>query len=233
MLELRNLQAGYGKKQILFDISLQVSPGEIIAIIGPNGSGKSTILKSICGISPVWSGDLLLDSHPLQNHSPAQIINHQLAFAPQDNRVFDQLTVLENLSIAGHHLPKLQIKVRIAEILEIFPALQKKLHQEAGKLSGGQQQALVIARSLIPSPRYLLLDEPSLGLSPTVMNNLFETIQQINRETNIAILIVEQRVREVLAICDRVYGVKQGKIAFAGTSEDLSNDPQNLKRLFL
>jgi branched-chain amino acid transport system ATP-binding protein len=233
MLELRQLEVGYGKKQILFGLSLQIQPGEIVAIIGPNGCGKSTTLKAICGLSQIWSGEILLDNQPIHNQPPAQIINHKLAFAPQDNRVFDQLTVLENLTIAGHRLSKPQLKNRITEVIDLFPFLKIKLHQEAGKLSGGQQQALSIARSLISEPKLLLLDEPSLGLAPTVLHNLFDTIQRINRDAGIAILIVEQRVREVLTICDRVYGINQGKTAFEGIPEDLLNNPQNLQRLFL
>jgi branched-chain amino acid transport system ATP-binding protein len=233
MIELKQLEVGYGKKQILFNLSLQIQPGEIVAIIGPNGCGKSTTLKAIIGLSPIWSGQILLNNQPIQTQTPAQIIHQKLAFAPQDNRVFDQLTVLENLTIAGHPLSKPQLKTRITEILDLFPMLRDKLRQEAGKLSGGQQQALALARSLILEPKLLLLDEPSLGLAPTVLHDLFDTIQRINRDAGIAILIVEQRVREVLSICDRVYGIKQGKTAFEGTPEDLLKDSQNLKQLFL
>jgi branched-chain amino acid transport system ATP-binding protein len=233
MLELKQLEVGYGKKQILFNLSLQIQPGEIVAIIGPNGCGKSTTLKAIIGLSQIWSGQILLNNQPIQTQTPAQIIHHKLAFAPQDNRVFDQLTVLENLTIAGHPLSKPQLKTRITEILDLFPMLRDKLRQEAGKLSGGQQQALALARSLILEPKLLLLDEPSLGLAPTVLHDLFDTIQRINRDSGIAILIVEQRVREVLAICDRVYAIKQGKISFEGNPAALLDNPPLLKHLFL
>jgi ABC-type branched-subunit amino acid transport system ATPase component len=233
MLELKQLEVGYGKKQILFNLSLQIQPGEIVAIIGPNGCGKSTTLKAICGLTQIWSGEILLNNQPIQNQTPAQIISHKLAFAPQDNRVFDQLTVLENLTIAGHGLSKPQLKTRITEVIELFPMLQTKLRQEAGKLSGGQQQALALARSLILEPKLLLLDEPSLGLAPTILHDLFDTIQRINRDAGIAILIVEQRVREVLAICDRVYAIKQGIIFFESNPISLLSDSRQLKDLFL
>jgi branched-chain amino acid transport system ATP-binding protein len=233
MLEISNLESGYGKKQILYGVSLQVQPGEIVAIIGPNGSGKSTTLKTICGLSHRWKGDILFDGCLINDQPPTQNIHRKLAFAPQGSRVFDQLTVLENLEIGGHHLPRPQSKQRIYEVVLLFPLLRQKFNQEAGQLSGGQQQMLALARVMIAQPKLLMLDEPSLGLAPALLSDVFDAITRINRETGTAILIVEQRVREVLGICDRVYGIKQGRTAFAGTPEDLLNDSQNLKSLFL
>jgi branched-chain amino acid transport system ATP-binding protein len=233
MLAIKQLEAGYGKKQILFGVSLQVQPGEIVGIIGPNGCGKSTTLKAVSGLIHPWNGEIRFDGVVSNNTTPAQNVRRKLVFAPQGNRVFDQLTVLENLKVGAHSLPQSQIQSRIDEAINLFPVLQSKLRQDAGKLSGGQQQMLALARALMSQPKLLLLDEPSLGLSPGILSDVFNAIVRINRETGIAILIVEQRVREVLSICDRVYGIKQGKTAFEGTPEDLLKDSQNLKQLFL
>lgn len=233
MLDIRNLETGYGKKQILFGLSLQVKPGEIVSIIGPNGCGKSTTLKAICGLTRPWHGEIWFDGALVNGHTPAQNVQRQLVFSPQGNRVFDQLTVLENLKIGGHHRSQAQIQPHIQAAMAIFPILQQKLHQEAGKLSGGQQQMLALARALIAQPKLLMLDEPSLGLAPGLLSDVFETIIRINRETGVAILIVEQRVREVLGICDRVYAIKQGKTSFEGSPKELLDSPQKLKNLFL
>jgi ABC-type branched-subunit amino acid transport system ATPase component len=232
MLEVTNLEAGYGKKQILFGLDLQVHPSEIVAIIGANGSGKSTILKAISGITPIWNGEICLNGKSLNNLS-CDRINNKLAFVPQSNSVFDQLTVLENLAIGGHSVTSAQLKQRIEVMLEIFPTLKAQLHKEARKLSGGQQQMLGIARALVPTPQILLLDEPSLGLSPQILSTVFEQMVHINQEFGVAILVVEQRVREVLGICNRVYAVKQGKISFEGNPVELLDNPPQLKNLFL
>jgi branched-chain amino acid transport system ATP-binding protein len=233
MLNIRQIEAGYGKKQILFDISLQVQAKEIVAIIGPNGCGKSTILKTICGLTHPWSGEILFDGVNINDKTPSQTMARKLVFAPQGNRVFDRLTVLENLKLGGQHLSSSQIQVRIDEVIVLFPVLQENRHQEAGKLSGGQQQMLALARTLISAPKLLMLDEPSLGLSPKLFRDVFDTIIRINQETGVAILIVEQRVREVLGICDRVYGIKRGQNFLEENPNDLLNNPQNLKQLFL
>jgi branched-chain amino acid transport system ATP-binding protein len=233
MLEINHLEAGYAKKQILFDISLKIKSKEIVAIIGSNGCGKSTILKTISGLIHPWNGEIWFDGVLTNNYTPSQNVHHKLAFAPQGNRIFDQLTVLENLKLGGYYLPTSQLKSKINEAINLFPILKTKLSQDAGKLSGGQQQMLALARALMSQPKLLLLDEPSLGLSPGVLRDVFETIHHINRETGVAILIVEQRVREVLEVCDRVYGIKRGQTMFESDSKNLLNDSQNLKNLFL
>ena len=233
MLDIHHLEAGYSKKQILFDISLQVKPREIVSIIGPNGCGKSTILKAICGLTHPWDGEIWFDGALINGNSPSQNVLHKLVFSPQGNRVFDRLTVLENLKIGGHHLSQSQLEPRIREVIALFPALQPKLSQEAGRLSGGQQQMLALARALISQPKLLLLDEPSLGLAPGLLDDVFDAIVRINQETEVTILIVEQRVREVLRICDRVYAVKHGEISFEGSPAELLDNSQEVKSLFL
>lgn len=231
MLEIKNLNTGYDKKQVLFDVSLNVNQGEIVAIIGPNGSGKSTLLKTISGLIPVWSGDISLQRKTLVGNDPSDNLKEGMVFCPQGNRVFMGLSVKENLEIGGYLLNKEEVKKRIENVLVIFPVLKERLKQEAGSLSGGERQMLSIARALIPQPEILLLDEPSLGLTPNLIKGVFDKLLELNGSFNITILIVEQKVREVLSISNRVYALKLGRISFAGLSTQLNEG--KLKEVFL
>jgi len=233
MLEIRNLEAGYGKKQVVFGLSLDIREGEIVALIGPNGAGKSTVLKAICGLIPTWKGEIRFGGVPTNGSTPAQNVARGMTFCPQGNRVFDELTVMENLEIGGFQLPKKNLKVRIEEVLGVFPVLKERLQQEAGNLSGGEQQMLSLSRAMVPRPRLLLLDEPSLGLSPNLVASVFGRIAEIGRQTGVAMLVVEQKVREVLAISQRVYSLKLGRVAFVGASASLKDDKNKLRDLFL
>ena len=232
MLEIKNLQTGYGKKQVLFGTSLEVKQGEIVAIIGPNGAGKSTILKTVCGLIPVWDGEILFGNTPINGSSPAKNVSRGITFCPQGNRVFDELSVTENLQIGGIHLKTTELKERIDDVLQLFPILKNRLRQNAGKLSGGEKQMLALCRALVPKPKLLMLDEPSLGLSPNLVSSAFEKILEINKDTGIAVLIVEQKVREVLKISHRVYGLKLGKVEYVGKPDEMIQDAQ-LRRVFL
>ena len=233
MLEIKEIDTGYGKKQVLHSVSIEVRAGEIVAVIVPNGSGKSTVLKTVCGLLPVWKGEILFEGVPLNGSSPAMNISRGITFAPQGNRVFDELTVQENLETSGFHMQKSELCNRIEEVLNLFPILRERIQQEAGKLSGGEQQMLALARALIPKPKLLMLDEPSLGLSHSLVKTVFEKIVEINRETKTTILIVEQKVREVLEICSRVYSLKLGKVAFAGSPDEIKSNKPKLRELFL
>ncbi len=233
MLEIKNLETGYGKKQVLSDVSMEVSEGEIVGIIGPNGAGKSTILKAISGILPIWEGDILFDNNSIKKNSIAENIKSGLTFAPQGNRVFDELTVKDNLELGGYLLSKKILKERIEQAYDIFPILKKRSKQIAGKLSGGEQQMLALTRALIPEPKLLLLDEPSLGLAPNLMNDVFEKFVEINKIFGISMLIVEQKVNEILNISDRIYSIKLGKVAFKGKPAQLKGNKEKLKELFL
>ena len=233
MLEISDLETGYGKKQVLFGVSMGVSEGEIVALIGPNGSGKSTVLKTVCGLIPAWKGETRFNGSSTNGTTPAQNVARGITFAPQGSRVFQELTVLENLEIGGFQLPRKAARDRIAQVLDFFPALKERTRQDAGRLSGGEQQMLALARALVPQPKLLMLDEPSLGLSPNLVGAVFENIVEINRESGVSILIVEQKVREVLEICNRVYSMKLGKVAFDGPPGDLKHDKAKLKQLFL
>lgn len=233
MLEIRKLETGYGKKQVLFGPSMEVREGEIVALIGPNGAGKSTVLKAVCGLIPAWEGEICFDRSSLDDDTPAQRVARQITFAPQGGRVFHDLTVMENLEVGGFQLPRRVVKKRIALVLELFPELKDRTRQDAGKLSGGEQQMLALARALIPKPKLLMLDEPSLGLSPKLVKSVFERIVELKQELGLSVFIVEQKMREVLGISARVYGMKLGRVVFDGDSRDLIGDRKQLKGIFL
>jgi branched-chain amino acid transport system ATP-binding protein len=218
---------------VLFGISLEVRTNEIVALIGPNGAGKSTVLKAVCGLIPVWSGKIRLNGTVTNGLTPRQNVGLGLMFAPQGSRVFTDLTVVENLEIGGWQLARRALGARITQMLDTFPALKERAHQVAGKLSGGERQMLSLARALIPSPRLLVLDEPSLGLSPQLTCMVFKRISEINADMGVTILIVEQKVRQVLDVAHRVYSLKLGKVAFEGTPGELTADTMRFRQLFL
>jgi ABC-type branched-subunit amino acid transport system ATPase component len=232
MLEIIELESGYNKRQVLYGLSLNVKNGEIVSIIGPNGAGKSTVLKAVFGLIPTWSGNINFNGHQINGNTPAQNVISRITYAPQGNRVFNDMTVMENLELGGFQLTRDVLIDRVSSVLDLFPLLKDKIRQNASKLSGGEQQMLSLARALIPEPMLLMLDEPSLGLSPNLIRHLFDKIVHINRERGVGILIVEQKVRVVLEICARVYSMKAGKIAYSGSSLDVYNN-EKLKKLFL
>ena len=231
MLELKKIETGYGKKQVLFGLSMKVQKGEIVAIIGPNGAGKSTILKAVCGLIPTWKGEICFDNIRVNGSSPAKSVKRGITFCPQGNRVFDELSVVENLQVGGIHLRPKELQDGIDRVLQLFPVLKDRLRQSAGSLSGGEQQMLALGRSLVTKPKLLMLDEPSLGLSPSLVSTVFERISLINQDMGITILIVEQKVRQVLEFCHSVYGIKLGKVVFEGTPKNLADN--NLEKIFL
>jgi len=233
MLTIEQLDAGYNKKQVLFGLSLEVRQGEIVALIGPNGAGKSTVLKAVCGLIRAWNGQITFNGELTNDSTPAKNVTRGITFCPQGSRVFHELSVQENLQIGGFQLPSRDLAGRIDEALGLFPTLRDRLKQQAGKLSGGEQQMLAMARALIPKPRLLMVDEPSLGLSPNLVRDVFETIVRINRETGVAVLIVEQKVREVLGVAQRVYSLKLGRVAFDGLASELRDNRDKLRELFL
>ena len=233
LLKIENLNTGYGQFQVLFDLSLQVNQGEIVSIIGPNGSGKSTILKSICGLLQTWKGDIYFQGKSIKKNSVSRNIESGITFSPQGNRVFDELTVVENLEIAGFHLPKEELRTRIKTTIDFFPVLKNRMKENAGNLSGGEQQMLALARALIPDPELLILDEPSLGLAPNLVKDTFKKLSEINKSKHITLLIVEQKVNEILKISDRVYSIKLGRVAFEGRVGALKGNKKKLNELFL
>ena len=233
MLNVEALETGYGKKQVLFGIDLEAAQGKVTAIIGPNGSGKSTALKAMFGLIPVWKGMITYKGKDVTNRGTQANVRDGIAFVPQGNRVFDEMTVLENLEIGGFHLSKKSFQTELKKIWELFPELEQRKKQNSGKLSGGEKQMLALGRALIMSPRLVLMDEPSLGLSPKLVTFMMGHIRKINHEFGVTVLIVEQKVREVLNICHHIYSIKLGKIAYSGAPELLKTDKQKLKELFL
>jgi branched-chain amino acid transport system ATP-binding protein len=218
------LVTGYGKKQVLNGVSLEVAGGEIVAIIGHNGAGKSTLLRAVFGLLPVWQGRVSLEGKPLDHIGPRELLRVGVSYVPQGNRVFTDLTVRENLEVAGITLPsKVRLKEGIERALELFPALAPRLKQRAGTLSGGEKQMLALANALVVSPRLVLADEPSLGLAPQLVSGALRHIQELNRNHGVTILIVEQKVREVLKIARRVYVLRNGRVSFHGPTESLDN----------
>ena len=232
MLEVIDLKTGYGKKIVIHSASIKVEEKEIVALIGPNGAGKSTLLKAIMGLLPADEGDIRYNRTNIQNEKPADNVIRGIGFVTQGNRVFTELKVIENLEIAGHFFAKEKLQQRIEETFDFFPILKERKSQLAGSLSGGEKQMLSLGRAFVARPKLLLLDEPSLGLSPKLLKSVMAKIKGINEKSGTTILIVEQKVKEVLSISDRVYVFKLGKVVFQGTSDELLNKG-DMRKLYL
>lgn len=225
VLRVDSLVTGYGKKQVVNGVTIEVASGEIVALIGHNGAGKSTLLKAVFGLIPIWKGAVHLNGTAWPKPAPRDLLRAGIAYVPQGNRVFTDLTVHENLEMGGTTLSNKQsLKEGIERALTLFPALRPRLKQRAGTLSGGEKQMLALANALILAPKVLLLDEPSLGLAPPLVSEALGSIHQISRESGITVLIVEQKVREVLKIAHRVYVLRNGKISFTGITDELKDD---------
>lgn len=233
LLDIETLITGYGKKQVLNGVCLKVQDSEVVALIGHNGAGKSTLLKAIFGLVPIWSGCIFLNQKLLNPPLPSQLLHSGVVYLPQGNRVFADLTVLENLEMAGTTLPgKKLLGDRVEYVLNLFPSLKGHLRQSARTLSGGEKQMLALASALILSPRLMLLDEPSLGLAPSLAVETLRRIKQISSDSNTAVLIIEQKVREVIKIAQRVYVLRNGQISFFGDTVEL-NDDSRLREVYL
>jgi len=225
MLEVENLSAGYGLIQILWDVSFKIKEKEIVSIIGPNGAGKTTLVKTIMGLLPAKSGTIKFKGEHIEKLPPYEIVKKKISLIPEGRDIFPKLTVGENILLGAYTLKdKQQVKESQERIYQIFPVLQKKEKVLAQTLSGGEQQMLVIGRSLMSNPKLLILDEPSLGLAPIIVAKVLDTLQQINEE-GVAILLVEQNIRDSLNIADRGYVLEEGKIILEGEGRKLlSND---------
>lgn len=233
ILNINIEEAGYGKKVILNDISLSIEKEMITAFIGPNGAGKSTLLKSIIGTIDFVKGEIKFEDKNILKILVERRVEMGIGFVPQGNRVFHDLKVSEDLEIAGYILKdKTELKNSIETVLEFFPDLKNLLKQDAGDLSGGEKQQLALARALVTKPKILMLDEPSLGLSPQLLHQAFEIIKNVRETFGCTILIVEQKVRDILKIADKVYALKLGNIVFEGTPQELEKG-ENLKEIFL
>ena len=226
MLELKNIKAYYGNIQALKDVSIQISEGEIITLIGANGAGKSTTLMSICGIVPPRSGEILFMGKPIQDMAPYNIVSLGICQVPEGRRIFPFLTVAENLDMGAFlRNDKDEIKRDIEYIYELFPILAERRNQAGGTLSGGEQQMLAISRALMAKPRLLLMDEPSLGLAPLVVKQIFEIIKKINAESKTTIFLVEQNANMALKVAHRGYVMETGRVSMSDTAANLlAND---------
>jgi branched-chain amino acid transport system ATP-binding protein len=221
MLRLDGVSAGYGDFQALFEASLEVHAGEAVAVIGPNGAGKTTLLRVISGIIPLRGGHLSMEGQPLDRLPSHRVIETGIAHVPENRRLFPRLSVEENLKV-GAYLPaaRRHFAERLEFVYSLFPRLKERRHQLAGTMSGGEQQMCAIGRALMSGPKLLLMDEPSAGLAPVIVQQVFELVRRLRSE-GYTVLIVEQNIQQVLKVVDRAYLLEVGRIKLSGRSEDL------------
>jgi branched-chain amino acid transport system ATP-binding protein len=225
MLNVQDLHVSYGLVAAVKGVSFDVSKGELVTIIGANGAGKSTTLNALMGLVPLASGAIKLNGDSLAEVSVENRVGLGMGYAPEGRRVFSSLSVLENLKAGGITLSKSAMETRIQEVMERFPILRERRHQDAGVLSGGEQQMLAIARALMVNPDFLILDEPSLGLAPKIVSVVFEIIGEL-KQAGVTILLVEQNVKKSLAVADRAYVMELGLIVKSGPAAELADDPE-------
>jgi branched-chain amino acid transport system ATP-binding protein len=231
MLEIRALRGGYGAVEVLRGLSMKVQAGEVVALLGANGAGKSTLNNTVCGIHASFGGSVRFGERDITRAPVTEIVAAGLIQVPEGRRVFPNLSVRENLELGSYRRGRERRAQNLEKTLNVFPKLRERLAQRAGTLSGGEQQMLAIGRGLMAEPRLLILDEPSLGLSPLLVEELFALIARLNKE-GLAILLVEQNVGQTLEIAHRAYVLENGVIAFEGTPAGLLADP-DLKRAYL
>ena len=233
MLEVRNIQTYYGNIQALKNVSLTINEGEIVTLIGANGAGKSTTLMSICGVTPPRHGEIVFRGQPIQNLSAEKIVSLGICQVPEGRHIFPQMSVLENLEMGAYmRNDKAAIKSDIDYVFERFPILEQRRQQAGGTLSGGEQQMLAISRALLARPSLLLLDEPSLGLAPLIIKQIFEIIKQINAENNTTVFLVEQNANQALKIAHRGYVMENGAITLEDKAENLLSN-EEVKKAYL
>ena len=231
LLAIDGLRAGYGETEVLRGIDLVVEPGEIVAVLGSNGVGKSTLNQTISGIVRARAGSIRFDGDAIEHEKPATIVARGLIHVPEGRRVFPNLSVRENLDLGSYRRAAARRAQNRERVFDIFPRLCERRAQRAGTLSGGEQQMLAIGRGLMAEPKLLILDEPSLGLSPILVEELFALIQRIHAE-GVSILLVEQNVVQSLEVADRAYILAEGQFVMSGTAADIGADPE-LKRTYL
>jgi branched-chain amino acid transport system ATP-binding protein len=224
MLSLASVSAGYGSFRALFEVSLEVAAGEAVGVIGPNGAGKTTMMRVISGVVPLVAGEMTFDGRQLNGLAAHRIVERGIAHVPENRRLFPRLTVEDNLRI-GAFIPQARARIaeRMAWVYDLFPRLKERREQLAGTLSGGEQQMCAIGRALMSGPKLILMDEPSAGLAPIVVQQVFELVRRIRAE-GLTVLIVEQNVQQVLDIVDRAYLLEVGRIRLAGSSAELKDN---------
>lgn len=231
MLEVKDLQVHYGKALALEQVDLRVQEGELLAVIGPNGAGKTTLLRTISGLIPLTKGEVYFDQTPLTGQPPHEIARKGLVHCPEGRRPFGEMTVLDNLRMGSLFISCSEEQERLERVYGLFPILRERASQLAGTMSGGQQQMVAIARALMMAPKLLLLDEPSVGLAPKVVDEIFETVSYI-KESGVTVLLVEQNVEVAMNVADRLAVLDHGNLVFCGTKEELLND-HNLSEVYL
>lgn len=231
MLDVVDIRGGYGEVEVLRGVSLRVAEGETVALLGSNGAGKSTLNNTICGLLPVWNGEIRFDGEAISGASSEAIVEEGIIQVPEGRLIFPNMTVRENLELGCYRRARDRRAQNLDRVVSVFPRLRERFGQIAGTLSGGEQQMLAIGRGMMAEPRLLILDEPSLGLSPILVEEMFTLVRSLN-EGGLALLLVEQNVVQSLQIADRAYVLENGAIALEGPAGQLMND-KNLKRSFL
>jgi len=232
MLETYNINAGYGEIQVLWDVSLKIEKGEIIALLGPNGAGKTTLTKVLIGLLKPYSGVIKFNGIDITNTAPYERVKIGISLVPEGRQIFPYMTVLENLYAGMYSLKKID-KEAIEHVFEIFPRLKERVNQKAGSLSGGEQQMLAIARALVTKPKVLILDEPSQGLAPKIVGIIFDVLKILRDEENISILLIEQYVYDALSLSDRTYIMRNGRIVYEESSSKILTEKRELLSLYL
>ena len=222
MLKISNVETFYGKIQALRGVDLDVNDGEIVSLIGSNGAGKSTLLMTISGVNKAKRGNIVFNGENIENEEPHKIVDMGICQVPEGRRIFSRLTVEENLRLGAHANEKGKyFENDIKEVYDLFPVLSDRKTQRGGTLSGGEQQMLAIGRALMSKPKVLLLDEPSLGIAPKLVNQIFVSIKNINKEKNVTIFLVEQNAKKALELADRAYVLVNGKVTIKGSGQEL------------
>lgn len=230
MLEIKDLNVSYGAVHAIHGVSLKVNDGEIVSLIGANGAGKTTILRTISGLEKADSGSITFDGTDLRKTEPSRIISLKLAHVPEGRHIFPEMTVEENLEMGAYADPS-GMSENMKDVYERFPRLLERRRQLAGTLSGGEQQMLAVGRALMAQPKMILMDEPSMGLSPLLVKEIFSIIKEVNKK-GITILLVEQNAKMALSISDRAYVLETGKISIEGPAQELMND-ERVKKAYL
>ena len=233
MLKISNVETFYGKIQALRGVNININKGEIVSLIGSNGAGKSTLLMTISGVNKAKMGEIIFEGKNIEKYEPHDIVDLGIAQAPEGRRIFSRLTVEENLRLGAHANEKGKFfDIDVKDIYDLFPVLSDRKSQRGGTLSGGEQQMLAIGRALMNRPKVLLLDEPSLGIAPKLVNQIFLAIKNINKEKKVTIFLVEQNAKKALELADRAYVLVNGKVTIQGTGQELLKN-QDIQAAYL
>ena len=231
MLAIEKLQVAYGKVQALWDVTLGVPDGEIVALVGANGAGKTTLLKTVSGLLRKQSGSIAYDGKHIEEASPPEIVKHGVVHVPEGRKLFPEMTVIDNLLMGAYTIPQSERSQKLERVFSVFPVLKERQKQIAGTLSGGEQQTVAIGRGLMAGPKLLMLDEPSLGLAPLLVEEVFRVIMEINR-LGVTVLLVEQNTQHALTLAHKGFVMELGRIALSGSGSELLANT-NIRKAYL